>query len=221
MTAATTERIDRPPDCRPADRSVRPTGETFHLELKPLADPRYRREGIRHAPIKRLKRLLKFAGRACGFRIRWGRSPSPVELTDAEQAETPMIRFTDGPAAGRTLMLQRAPLFLRVTYDPNRLKWDALDPLTDTPIAPEQITVYRRVGEPSAAYLDWTENGRRRGGPARGPVRGRDLHCSQRAARRRDRTRYQEVAPVVLGSGRGQAAAQNRGSKVKPLMCAL
>ena len=151
MTAATTERIDR-------------TDETFHIELKPVADPAYRREGIRREPIKRLKRLLKFAGRECGFRIRWGRSPSPIELTDAEQPETPMIQFTDGPAAGRTLMLQRAPLFLRVTYDPNRLKWDALDQLADVPIAPEEITVYRRVGEPSAAYLDWTERGRRRGG---------------------------------------------------------
>jgi hypothetical protein len=40
MTAATTERVDR-------------IDETFHLELKPLADPAYRREGSRRSKCVR------------------------------------------------------------------------------------------------------------------------------------------------------------------------
>lgn len=148
MTAAT---IDR-------------TEETFHLELKPVADPAFRRDGIRREPIKRLKRLLKYAGRELGFRIRWGRDSPPVELTEADQPEQHMIRFLDGPAAGRSLMLRRAPLYLRAVWDAVNQKWDALDQLTDLPAPGEMIVVYRRTGEPSAAFIDWTEKGRRRGG---------------------------------------------------------
>lgn len=55
-----------------------------------------------------------------------------------------MFRFLDGPAAGATLNLQRAPLFLRVVIDANG-KIDALDQLTDEPTETEAIHVYRQV----------------------------------------------------------------------------
>lgn len=53
-----------------------------------------------------------------------------------------MIRFTNGPAAGTTLMLRRAPQFLRVVRGPDG-KIDALDQLDDRPALDETITVYR------------------------------------------------------------------------------
>lgn len=53
-----------------------------------------------------------------------------------------MSKFIDGPAAGVTLELRRAPVFLRVVIDPAG-KVDALDQLDDTPAANEKIFVYR------------------------------------------------------------------------------
>lgn len=75
-----------------------------------------------------------------------------------------MIRFLDGPAAAKFLILRRAPLYLRVVYDSFNRKWDALDQLNDQAAAGETIVVYRRVGEARAGFVDWTERGRRRGG---------------------------------------------------------
>lgn len=132
------------------------TTDTYLLELKPCADPYHRNHGITREPIYRLKRLLKYAARECGFRIDWGRTSSP--------AEDPMIRFADGPAAEQLLMLRRAPLFLRVVFDTGNQQWDALDQLADRPAAGEAIWVYRREGEPNVCRLDWTVKGRRVGG---------------------------------------------------------
>lgn len=53
-----------------------------------------------------------------------------------------MTRFIDGPAAGESLMLRRAPYFLRVVQGPTG-KWDALDQLDDRPSADETLVVYR------------------------------------------------------------------------------
>lgn len=53
-----------------------------------------------------------------------------------------MTTFTDGPAAGISLMIRRLPTVLRVVRDPQG-KWDALDQLTDLPDINEQICVYR------------------------------------------------------------------------------
>lgn len=54
-----------------------------------------------------------------------------------------MTTFTDGPAAGVTLMIRRAPLFLRVAYHRYAEKWDALDQVGDEPTGAEDYTVYR------------------------------------------------------------------------------
>ena len=57
-----------------------------------------------------------------------------------------MIRFVDGPAAGQTMLLHRAPRFLRVVRGPGG-KWDACDQLDDVPADDETITVYARGPE--------------------------------------------------------------------------
>jgi hypothetical protein len=140
--------------------------ETFLLELKPGPDPIYRHFGIRRTAIYRLRLLLKNAARCWGFKVAWGRESATIPLTtDDDNAGGSMVRFTDGPAAGRTLNLRRSPLYLRVTFDPATKKWDGLDQLSDEPAAGEQVIVYRRVGEPSVAFLDWSDaTGRRCGG---------------------------------------------------------
>lgn len=50
--------------------------------------------------------------------------------------------FADGPAAGKTLTLARAPVFLRVVVKPSG-ETDALDLLDDVPEADEVIHAYR------------------------------------------------------------------------------
>lgn len=64
-----------------------------------------------------------------------------------------MIVFSNGPAAGVTLLLRLAPLFLRVTRG---LGWDALDQLGDFPDAEEAVVAYRRVGEAGHVHIDFT-----------------------------------------------------------------
>ena len=56
-----------------------------------------------------------------------------------------MIVFDDGPAAGVSLQLRRAPLFLRVVIDKQTGEVDALDQLGDQPRLGETIHAYRRV----------------------------------------------------------------------------
>jgi hypothetical protein len=62
-----------------------------------------------------------------------------------------MTTFQDGPAHGVTLMLRRAPYFLRVTHDGN--KYDALDQPTDSPRADETLHLYRITARPSACHI--------------------------------------------------------------------
>jgi len=61
-----------------------------------------------------------------------------------------MTEFTDGPAAGKVLLLRRHPLFLRVTRaEPTGRQrvqqFDALDQLADEPREGETVFAYRRV----------------------------------------------------------------------------
>ena len=74
-----------------------------------------------------------------------------------------MLRFIDGPAAGRTLMCARAPVFLRVVESEG--KFDALDQLQDTPEPFERIHVYVKASDDGTIHLDYTDrnSGRRRG----------------------------------------------------------
>jgi hypothetical protein len=53
-----------------------------------------------------------------------------------------LVKFLDGPAGGKALMLRRTPIYLRVVQ--SRGEFDALDQLTDTPAKDETITVYKR-----------------------------------------------------------------------------
>lgn len=62
-----------------------------------------------------------------------------------------MTRFIDGPAAGVTLMLRRAPHFLRAVHDGK--DWDALDQLEDRPAASEIVVAYEMVGEPTWMHI--------------------------------------------------------------------
>src|SRR5437660_1219073 len=64
-----------------------------------------------------------------------------------------MTRFDDGPAAGQTLMLRRAPPFLRVVQTPAG-QWDALDELHDTPAPDEVVVAYKRVGPAGSVHID-------------------------------------------------------------------
>lgn len=74
-----------------------------------------------------------------------------------------MTRFTDGPAAGKTLLLKRTPLFLRAVVDAAG-KWDTLDMLGDEPDPYEAVYAYRRVGQATACHVDYRDGrGRRRG----------------------------------------------------------
>lgn len=56
-----------------------------------------------------------------------------------------MTSFEGGPAGGATLLLRRAPVFLRVVIGP-RGKVDALDQLEDVPADGETVHVYERFG---------------------------------------------------------------------------
>lgn len=61
-----------------------------------------------------------------------------------------MIRFLDGPAIGQTLLVRRAPIYLRVTHN---VGWDALDQLKDAPEPQEQVYAYRRAGPKHSLHL--------------------------------------------------------------------
>lgn len=70
-----------------------------------------------------------------------------------------MTRFEDGPAKGQVLMLQRAPLFLRVAFTPQRIDpppWDALDQVEDVPRPGVEIYyAYYRTGSHGRAMIDF------------------------------------------------------------------
>lgn len=63
-----------------------------------------------------------------------------------------MTTFIDGPAAGVSLDLRRAPIMLRVVCD-TAGSWDALDQEDDQPKGNELIFVYIIVGEPDRAFV--------------------------------------------------------------------
>lgn len=56
-----------------------------------------------------------------------------------------MVSFADGPVAGQTLALRRAPIYLRAVVDETDGSVNALDQLDDTPGPSERVHVYRRV----------------------------------------------------------------------------
>ncbi|MEM1083255.1 MAG: hypothetical protein AAGI48_03970 [Verrucomicrobiota bacterium] len=64
-----------------------------------------------------------------------------------------MTRFIDGPAKGKTLMLRRAPLLLRVVIDRDSKVVDALDQLDDEPRLTEEIHVYRVKGTVGSCFI--------------------------------------------------------------------
>jgi hypothetical protein len=87
-----------------------------------------------------------------------------------------VTEFVDGPAAGVSLWLARAPKLLRVvSRRPRRkddtvvggLAWDALDQLGDAPAADEQVHVYRLAGRVTCVHVDWHDGRGRRGGTFR------------------------------------------------------
>lgn len=71
-----------------------------------------------------------------------------------------MTTFHDGPAHGKTLMLHRKPILLRVVID-NAGEIDALDALDDEPKAEESIYLY--VIEKDAGMIH-INRGRGKGG---------------------------------------------------------
>lgn len=75
-----------------------------------------------------------------------------------------MVNLKDGPAEGVSLVLRRAPIYLRVTFNhrvANRVcsrgsserKWDALDQLDDEPKPHETVWVYKRVTPPTRYHM--------------------------------------------------------------------
>lgn len=71
-----------------------------------------------------------------------------------------MLTFTDGPAAGKTLMLRRAARFLRVTQrrfklgmtDPQS-EFDGLDQPEDTPSSDEALYAYHTTKIEGTAHM--------------------------------------------------------------------
>src|SRR4051794_35138431 len=57
-----------------------------------------------------------------------------------------MTTFTDGPAAGVTLLIRRTPLFLRVVLNAKG-KWDAIDQLSDRANYDEAVYAYRKTAD--------------------------------------------------------------------------
>lgn len=69
-----------------------------------------------------------------------------------------MTQFIDGPAAGETLFLKRAPEFLRAVRNA-RGEWDALDQLGDTPASDETIVVYQLDGPTGWCHINRGRHG--------------------------------------------------------------
>lgn len=62
-----------------------------------------------------------------------------------------MTSFLDGPAKGKSLMLKRSPLFLRVVVKGG--EWDALDQVADEPAQEETVHVYERTLNQGSVHL--------------------------------------------------------------------
>ena len=68
-----------------------------------------------------------------------------------------MTKFQDGPAKGKTLMLKRAPLFLRVVEKGG--EFDALDQLKDTPAPDEKLTAYVLTKKTGLVHINMGRKG--------------------------------------------------------------
>ena len=66
-----------------------------------------------------------------------------------------MTTFIDGPAKGQTLMLRRAPLYLRVVRHSITGEWDALDQIKDRPAVHEEVTVYERREVQGTVHINY------------------------------------------------------------------
>jgi len=73
-----------------------------------------------------------------------------------------MTTFEDGPAEGKTLMLQRTPVLLRVVVSPDGAV-DALDQPDDIWNPGEQITVYILASRVGSMFVDGVRDGKRFG----------------------------------------------------------
>ncbi len=73
-----------------------------------------------------------------------------------------MTTFKNGPASGKSLMLKRAPHFLRVTQCGDAI--DALDQIEDSPRADEALTAYEIVGKATSCHLRLCGNARKASG---------------------------------------------------------
>lgn len=62
-----------------------------------------------------------------------------------------MTSFLDGPAAGQSLMLKRAPIFLRVTHDGK--DFDALDQPGDEARPGEKLLAYQLTRVPGHCHM--------------------------------------------------------------------
>ena len=69
-----------------------------------------------------------------------------------------MINFVDGPAAGQSLALRRAPTFLRVVRSQSG-EWDALDQLDDEPKPRELVFAYYLATPQSRYHLKCSRRG--------------------------------------------------------------
>lgn len=65
-----------------------------------------------------------------------------------------MTRFVDGPAKGKTLMLKRAPVFLRVVQNSKTGAIDALDQEHDVAGPDENLFAYQLTAMPARAFID-------------------------------------------------------------------
>lgn len=73
-----------------------------------------------------------------------------------------MTTFLDGPAAGRTLQLRRAPIYLRVTELLGEI--DGLDQLTDEPEPGEYLHAYVLAEAPGHMHILVRGKGKTGGG---------------------------------------------------------
>jgi hypothetical protein len=72
--------------------------------------------------------------------------------------------FLDGPAAGRSLDLRRAPFLLRVVVDRATGAVDALDQLVDEPGDGEDVHVYVLAAPPQRAHVCYRGSKKRQSG---------------------------------------------------------
>jgi hypothetical protein len=74
-----------------------------------------------------------------------------------------VIKFLDGPAVkAKGLLLQSAPIFLRVVMTPSG-EFDALDQPNDQPNPTEAVYAYRRTSYEGTVHLRFGGRGRRSG----------------------------------------------------------